>query len=125
MSKKNESTEIKGSEVIDAGLSQENTSSTMDYSDANKVSLKEYSKTAPFAFDARNYKLLLIGLAVNILGFILMIGGASDDPNKFDANELFSSTRITIAPILIVAGYIVVFYSIMKKNKATSDSNSK
>lgn len=119
MSKKNQSTEQGGSEVIDAGFSQE---SALDFSDTKKVSLKEYSKTAPFAFDARNYKLLLIGLAINILGFILMIGGASDDPNQFDADALFSSTRITIAPILIVAGYVVVFYSIMKRNKSKADS---
>ena len=43
-------------------------------------SLKEYSKNAPFSFNAKNYKLLLIGLAINILGFILMIGGAAEDP---------------------------------------------
>ena len=46
-----------------------------------------------------------------------MIGGASEDPNQFNGDELFSSTRITIAPMLIVLGYVVVFYSIMKKNK--------
>ena len=44
-----------------------------------------------------------------------MIGGASQDPEKFDANELFSTQRITLAPILIVAGYIVILYSIMKR----------
>ena len=121
MSKNNKSTEQAGSEVIDAGLSQE---ATVDFTKATKVSLKEYSKTAPFSFDARNYKLLLIGLAINILGFILMIGGASEDPNQFNADELFSSTRITVAPILIVAGYIVVFYSIMKRNRSKADSTN-
>ena len=120
MSKKNKSTEQSGSDVIDAGLSQE---STVDFTNTTKVSLEEYSKTAPFAFDARNYKLLLIGLAVNILGFILMIGGASEDPAQFDGDQLFSTTRITIAPILIVAGYVVVFYSIMKRNKGKADSS--
>ena len=82
------------------------------------VSLKEYSKSAPFSFNSKNYRLLLIGLAINILGFVLMIGGGTDDPNKFDAGELFSHTRITIAPILIVVGYIVIMFAIMKKPKA-------
>jgi len=70
-----------------------------------------------FGFQAENYKILLIGLAINILGFLLMIGGGSDDPNKFDASELFSTVRITIAPMLIVGGYIVILFSIIKKPK--------
>lgn len=114
MSKKNKSADQESTVVLDKDISQE---SGMDYTNTSKVSLQEYSKSAPFAFDARNYKLLLIGLAINILGFVLMIGGASDDPAQFNADELFSWTRITLAPILIVLGYMVVFYSIMKKNK--------
>ena len=70
-----------------------------------------------FGFDPANYKWLYIGLAINILGFLLMIGGGSDDPNVFKADELFSSVRITIAPMLIVAGYVVIFYAITKRNK--------
>lgn len=95
-------------------------SSTENTSNQESVSLKEFNKTAPFSFSAKNYKLLLIGLGINILGFILMIGGATEDPNKFDASELFSHTRITIAPMLIVAGYIVIAYSIMKRPKSDS-----
>lgn len=75
-------------------------------------------KKSPFAFQASNYKILLAGLAVNILGFILMIGGGVEDPSQFDGGELFSGRRITIAPILIVIGYIIIMYSIMKKPKA-------
>lgn len=60
-------------------------------------------------------RFILIGLAINILGYILMIGGGSDDPNKFDGDALFSSVRITVAPILVVIGYAVIFYGIMKK----------
>lgn len=66
-----------------------------------------------------NLRFILIGLAINVLGFILMIGGGSDDPKKFDANELFSHTRLTIAPILVVLGYAVIFYGIMKKPSGT------
>ena len=85
-----------------------------------KASLKEYSKSGPFAFNAKNYKWLLIGLAVNILGFLLMIGGAAENLNDFNKDELFGTRRITIAPMLIVIGYVIIMYSIMKKEKSTS-----
>ncbi len=78
-------------------------------------------KKSQFGVQPENYKILLIGLAINILGFLLMIGGAAKNPNDFDANELFSTTRITVAPILIVAGYIVIMYAIMKKKKVNKD----
>ncbi len=62
-----------------------------------------------------NLRIILIGLAINVLGYIAMIGGASDDPNKFDADAMFSTMRITIAPMLIVAGFVIIGYGIMKK----------
>lgn len=77
-----------------------------------------------FAFQPENYKLLLIGLGINILGFILMIGGATDDPTKFDGDALFSTTRITIAPLFIVVGYIVMLYSIMRRPKNNPSSEA-
>ena len=80
--------------------------------------------TERFAFQKENYGLFLIGLAVNVLGFILMIGGGTDDPTKFNADELFSTTRITIAPMLIVAGYIVIIYAIMRKTKKQKEQAS-
>ncbi|MBP6458951.1 MAG: DUF3098 domain-containing protein [Crocinitomicaceae bacterium] len=76
-----------------------------------------------FAFQKLNYKILLVGLAINVLGFILMIGGESPDPTKFNASELFSPVRITVAPILIIAGYLVMIYAIMKKPKNTNVSD--
>jgi hypothetical protein len=79
------------------------------------------NKKSQFGFQPENYKLLLIGLAINVLGFLLMIGGAAEDPNSFDASELFSARRITIAPMLIVAGYIVIIYAILKKKKISKD----
>jgi hypothetical protein len=51
-----------------------------------------------------------------------MIGGGSADPTKFDAEALFSPVRLTVSPILIIAGYIIMIYAIMKKPKKT-DSN--
>jgi hypothetical protein len=77
-----------------------------------------------FAFQKENYKILLIGLALNVIGFMLMIGGGSADPEKFDANALFSPVRLTVAPILIVAGYIVMIYAIMKKPKQKDGNGS-
>lgn len=70
-----------------------------------------------FGFDKKNYKWLYIGLAINIVGYLLMIGGGTEDPGKFDGNELFSSTRITLSPLFIVVGYILIFYAILKHPK--------
>ena len=55
-----------------------------------------------FGFDPKNFKILIIGLLINVIGFILMIGGGSDDPNVFNEGELFSPVRITIAPFLLL-----------------------
>jgi hypothetical protein len=81
------------------------------------------SKIKHFGFDPKNYKFLIIGLIINVLGFILMIGGGSDDPSKFNAGELFSPIRITLAPFLIIIGYVVIFYAIMKKNPPSDPNN--
>ena len=78
-------------------------------------------KKIEFGFRPENYKLLLIGLAINILGFILMIGGGAEDPNTFNADELFSTVRITVSPMLIVAGYIVILFAIMKRTKVEKE----
>jgi hypothetical protein len=66
-----------------------------------------------YMFDKKNYMFMGIGLALIALGFILMAGGKSADPNVFDYDEIYSFRRITLAPILIVAGYIVEIYAIM------------
>lgn len=71
-----------------------------------------------FAFDKKNYILLAIGLAVIILGFILMSGSGSDE-TAFNP-EIFSAQRIRIAPLVCVAGFVFVMYAIMhtpKKDK--------
>lgn len=70
-----------------------------------------------FVFGAQNYKLIIVGFVVSLIGFFLMIGGGSEDPNTFNAEELFSPVRITVAPILVIAGYVVIIYGIMKKSK--------
>jgi hypothetical protein len=67
-----------------------------------------------FAFGKENYRLLFIGLALILVGFLLMIGGGSDDPNVF-SDKIFNFRRLTLAPILILAGYVVEIFAIMKK----------
>jgi uncharacterized membrane protein len=69
-------------------------------------------------FTKDNYTWMLIGAAVVLLGMFLMSGGKSTDPNVFDTKEVYSTTRITIAPILIVLGLLVEIYAIFKKPKA-------
>ena len=73
-------------------------------------------KTGDFAFAKENYRLMLIGLAFIVVGFILMIGGGSKDPSLFNP-EIFSFRRITLAPILILAGFVIEIFAIMKKPK--------
>ncbi len=70
-----------------------------------------------FALRKENYILLAIGFAVIVIGFLLMMGGATDDPNVFKEDEIFSFRRITLAPVVILAGFIFEIYAIMKKPK--------
>ncbi len=65
-------------------------------------------------FGKENFIWMLAGAAVMALGFFLMAGGKSADPTKFMDGEVYSTTRITIAPILIIAGFIVEIFAIMK-----------
>jgi hypothetical protein len=64
----------------------------------------------------KNYIFIIVGCLVVILGFVLMAGGGSDDPNVFNKEELFSFRRITLAPFLVMFGYGVVLFGIMKKS---------
>ena len=67
-----------------------------------------------FAIGKQNYKLLLIGFGIIVFGFLLMIGGGSKDPNVFNG-DIFSFRRITLAPIIVLFGFIFEIYAIMKK----------
>ncbi|MEO9147646.1 MAG: DUF3098 domain-containing protein [Ginsengibacter sp.] len=83
-------------------------------------SQKEAAHSSPedsILFTKENYKWMLIGLIVMTLGFFLMAGGKSADPNVFDDAAIYSFRRITLAPILIVAGLIIEIFAIIKKNK--------
>ena len=68
-------------------------------------------------FTRENYMWMLIGLAVLALGFILMAGGKSTDPKVFNVKEIYSPIRITLAPLLIIVGFVIEVYAIMKKSK--------
>ncbi|MCX8144420.1 MAG: DUF3098 domain-containing protein [Bacteroidia bacterium] len=67
-------------------------------------------------FNKSNYRLILIGVIMVALGYLLMIGGGSDDPNVFNP-EIFSFRRIVLSPVIIVSGFLVITYGIMKKFK--------
>lgn len=69
-----------------------------------------------FALGKENYKLMAIGFGIIVIGFILMIGGGSDDPNVFNP-EIFSFRRITLAPLILLFGFLFEVYAIMKKPK--------
>jgi hypothetical protein len=71
-------------------------------------------------FSKENFILMLVGGLVIALGMYLMSGGKSEDPNVFSTNEVYSSTRITVAPILIVVGLLIEVYAIFKKPKTAA-----
>ena len=79
---------------------------------------KEVSSSQVPLFDKTNLLWMLGGVAIMILGFLLMAGGKSDDPNVFNPGEVYSTTRITIAPIVIIAGLVVLIYSLFRHPKA-------
>ncbi|MBV9986423.1 MAG: DUF3098 domain-containing protein [Chitinophagaceae bacterium] len=81
--------------------------------------MAEQKKTATNAplFTKDNYTWMLIGGAIVALGMFLMSGGKSNDPKVFDTNQVYSTVRITIAPILILLGLGVEIYAIFKKGK--------
>lgn len=73
-------------------------------------------------FGKENYMCMLAGIVVLVIGFILMAGGKSADPKVFDPKEVYSTTRITIAPLLIIIGFILEIVGIMKKPKVVVSS---
>lgn len=68
-------------------------------------------------FEKENYKWMLIGAFVMALGFILMAGGKSPNPDVFDTSKVYSPVRITVAPIIILAGFVVEIFAIFRQPK--------
>jgi hypothetical protein len=74
-------------------------------------------KEEKFLFQRENYILFGIGLIFIILGFILMTGGGSDDPQIYN-EELFNSRRIILSPLLIVVGFVIEVFAILRRPKS-------
>ena len=74
-------------------------------------------KEEKFLFQRENYILFGIGLAFIILGFILMTGGCSDNPQIYN-EELFNSRRIILSPLLIVVGFVIEVFAILRRPKS-------
>ena len=68
-----------------------------------------------FLFDKNNYIWMISGIILIFVGFLLMSGGKSPDPHKFNYDEIYSVRRITVAPIMILLGFVVEVFAIMKK----------
>jgi hypothetical protein len=75
-------------------------------------------------FSKQNYIILITGLALIVLGYLLMIGGGSEDPSKFNP-AIFDTQRITIAPIVCLIGFMTVMVAIMWRPKTNETNDSK
>ena len=78
--------------------------------------MKDNEQKPEFLFDKINYKILLIGIGVITLGFILMAGGGSEDPNVFN-EDIFNFRRIRLAPTTVLLGFGITVYAILKNPK--------
>ena len=81
-----------------------------------KVTKNEQDDNKKMPFGRDNYLWVLIGIAFLLVGFILMIGGGSDNPDVFN-EAIFSFRRLTLAPILVLIGFGIEIYAIMKRFK--------
>lgn len=93
----------------------------------NKSTTAPTPKQAPqqqdFLFDKSNYMWMLAGVLLVVIGFMLMAGGKSEDPTQFNYDEIYSTMRITIAPLMILLGFAIEIYAIMKKPAAKNEGN--
>ena len=83
---------------------------------SKKKNVKQGSAEAEFAIGKESFMYIAIGVGILVVGFLLMAGGRSDDPNVFNY-EIFSFRRITLAPIVVVSGFMFIIWAIMKKPK--------
>jgi hypothetical protein len=65
-----------------------------------------------FNFKKRNYQIMIVGLIIMTIGFILMSGGGSEDPNIF-SDKIFNAQRLTLAPMLVLSGLIIEVFAIL------------
>jgi hypothetical protein len=76
---------------------------------------KSAANALPFVFGRVNYILMVVGVLVILIGFLLMSGGATADPNVFPDKELYSFQRITLAPIIVMLGFGIEIVAILKR----------
>lgn len=81
---------------------------------AVKENNQKEDQMSGFALGKQNYILMAIGFAIIVLGFVLMVGGGSDDPNVFD-ESIYNFQHITLAPMIVLVGFVFEVYAIMKK----------
>ncbi len=80
------------------------------------MSTKDQNPTPEFLFGKKNYLFMFIGLAFIAIGFILMAGGGSDDPNVFN-EDIYNFQRIRLAPTLVIIGLGIEIYAILLNPK--------
>ena len=91
--------------------------------DSKQTQKKEATKpvssnfTGKMVLGKENYYLIILGLVVIIIGFILMSGGKWTDPNVFPEAEVYSTRRITIAPIVVIVGFAIEIYAVFHRSK--------
>ena len=78
--------------------------------------MSEPTKKKEFLFSKRNYRFLLLSMVLIAFGFILMIGGGSEDPNFFNP-EIFNFRRIRLAPTIVLMGFGLAIYAILMPQK--------
>ena len=88
------------------------------------MSKKETEKKFEMALEKQNYRLLAVAFVIVVIGFLLMIGGASDNPDVFNA-DVYSFRRITLAPLVVLLGFLFGIYAIMKKPSAAQKEDKK
>lgn len=91
-------------------------SKTVNIPVSSSTKLTNQKPEFDFAFGRINYMLMLAGIAFILVGFMLMAGGRSDDPNVFNP-EIFSFRRITLAPIIVMIGFAIEIVAIVKRAK--------
>jgi len=79
--------------------------------------VKQVSEESGGLFHKDNYVLVIVGVVIIIIGFLLMMGGESPDPNHFSMDDVYSARRITWAPLTILIGLGIEAYAIMRKPK--------
>jgi hypothetical protein len=91
-----------------------------------KRAIKKTAKSAfedlPLSLD--DYKWIAVGALIVFIGYALMSGGGTDDPTVFAGDSLFSFRRMTLAPLTILGGMVVILYGIVKKSKEDKEEKS-